>query len=559
MSTKIPILSVYDENGNEIPIPAIRGKSAYQYAKDGGYTGTEAEFAERMAGVPDYVKSEAGVVADKIIAKRSANSLVLLMAADLHRIAGDTNGSTENATAIKHLGMGMAEIRRQTTPDAVVLLGDYVYNVTPLDKDRCKAEMKALVGNLYEATNGITSVWLNGNHDYYEYNEVNKVYRLTDGEQYALIGANNSKDTVVDPDNLVRNYGYVDFEKQRIRLIYLNTTDISGDVYSANYISDVQGQWLIDTALDLSDKEDEDKWGVVVCTHFPINMYSLSDAYYGTPIFSDLVAVLSSFKDKSSGTNYGVDYDFTESKAELIANFHGHIHNTKVNDVTTAGGNVIKVIAIPNGCISRENPYGGDFAVTESEAAQLTKELGTGKDTSFNAVVIDRDTETIHAICYGAGYDREISYAYKEPEVVIVNQIPISTDTNGSVYSENGIGENIRIGSDGADRTGATGKYTTGFIPITVGDKLYFKNCRIVVGTDESYNEIACYDSNKNYIKSLYLYQETTLANHSHEKDTNNCLTMIDTKGFFADTAFVRITGNYLGDDSIITKNQPIV
>lgn len=43
------ILKVKDTNGNEIPIPAIRGKSAYQYAKEGGYTGTEDEFKAKMA------------------------------------------------------------------------------------------------------------------------------------------------------------------------------------------------------------------------------------------------------------------------------------------------------------------------------------------------------------------------------------------------------------------------------------------------------------------------------------------------------------------------------
>lgn len=49
MSTKIPVLSVYDEAGNRIPIPAIRGKSAYAYAQDGGYTGTEEDFAKKLA------------------------------------------------------------------------------------------------------------------------------------------------------------------------------------------------------------------------------------------------------------------------------------------------------------------------------------------------------------------------------------------------------------------------------------------------------------------------------------------------------------------------------
>lgn len=43
------ILKVKDAKGNVTEIPAIRGKSAYQYAVDGGYTGTEAEFAEKLA------------------------------------------------------------------------------------------------------------------------------------------------------------------------------------------------------------------------------------------------------------------------------------------------------------------------------------------------------------------------------------------------------------------------------------------------------------------------------------------------------------------------------
>jgi hypothetical protein len=39
------VLSVYDENRNKIDIPAIKGKSAYEYAKDSGYTGSEEDYA----------------------------------------------------------------------------------------------------------------------------------------------------------------------------------------------------------------------------------------------------------------------------------------------------------------------------------------------------------------------------------------------------------------------------------------------------------------------------------------------------------------------------------
>ncbi len=40
----MPLLYLRDENGNFQPIPALRGKSAYDQAKEGGYQGTEEEF-----------------------------------------------------------------------------------------------------------------------------------------------------------------------------------------------------------------------------------------------------------------------------------------------------------------------------------------------------------------------------------------------------------------------------------------------------------------------------------------------------------------------------------
>lgn len=60
------ILIVKDKDGNEIPIPAMRGKSAYEYAKEGGYSGTEQEFKEKLSAewakksdIPtDYAKSK---------------------------------------------------------------------------------------------------------------------------------------------------------------------------------------------------------------------------------------------------------------------------------------------------------------------------------------------------------------------------------------------------------------------------------------------------------------------------------------------------------------------
>ena len=51
------ILKVRDVDGTVHEIHALQGKSAYQYAVDGGYTGTEAEFAAKLAQ-ETYSKSE---------------------------------------------------------------------------------------------------------------------------------------------------------------------------------------------------------------------------------------------------------------------------------------------------------------------------------------------------------------------------------------------------------------------------------------------------------------------------------------------------------------------
>ena len=500
---------------------------------------------------PAYITSEAKEVADKVIENRTPNSLVLLMASDIHEIASVPENHSEHKKATADLGLAMAEVRKYIKADAVALMGDYVYNVEPLSKELAMEAMKEVIRKLSSATNGVTSLWLDGNHDYYECDAENKDYRLTDNEHYALVGANNTSNAVVDLDNIARNYGYVDFEKQRIRLIYLNTTDISGGVYSSNYITDIQGKWLINTLLDMNSKDDADKWGVVVCSHFPI---------YSAP-FTTLKAVISAFKDKSSGTHYGTSYDFKDVTSEFIATFHGHIHNFKVTDVTTTKGNIIKAICIPNACINRENPYTGDFQEVDSSGAAISypKTTGTAESTSFNAVVIDRDSKTISAICYGAGYDRTIAYGEVEtpPEVIIVNQIPISTDTTGAIYNGTGYKDGVRLGSDGTDRTGAATD-ATGFIPCVNGDKLYFKNCEIKVGTGIEYNEIAYYSADKAYIAKSYIYQESALTQSTVTMDSNNNLVAFDTSEITKDFAFVRVTGNYIGADSIITVNQEV-
>lgn len=47
----IPVIRIRDEDGSWIEIPALRGKTAYEYAVEHGYKGTEADFSDKVGDI----------------------------------------------------------------------------------------------------------------------------------------------------------------------------------------------------------------------------------------------------------------------------------------------------------------------------------------------------------------------------------------------------------------------------------------------------------------------------------------------------------------------------
>jgi hypothetical protein len=75
----------------------------------------------------------------------------------------------------------------------------------------------------------------------------------------------------------------------------------------------------------------------------------------------------------------------------------------------------IERFCIPNACFERSNEKGENdttevWDIEYGETTSYEKVEGTAKDTSFCAVTVDTVARKIYANCYGAGYDREISY-----------------------------------------------------------------------------------------------------------------------------------------------------
>lgn len=352
---------------------------------------------EASAGgsIPTYVLTEAEEVAGKVLAVRNAYSFVFGAISDIH--------STGSDASTLHLGQGMYEIDKLTRLDACLNFGDGIDNYfenTNVDSflhiHRC----------LHSVQREIPYIQMQGNHDQL------KTDTTEDAQQkyFAYIGANNVG-TVTDWDNRFRNYGYRDFPDQRMRVIYLNSVDVSeGENTDDCWLTAMQLSWLVNTALDFTDKNG---WSFIVGCHHPLNWWYMDN----------LLAILNAYKGKASGSvtvnGTTVNYNFANATAEFIAHFHGHLHNFRAE---TLGSNGVLSITIPNACFSRNNEYGTSSSYTDDIKAdygdvdengiqrQFNKTTGTADDTAFNIIVVDRDKRLIHCFNYGAGIDREINY-----------------------------------------------------------------------------------------------------------------------------------------------------
>ena len=165
--------------------------------------------------------------------------------------------------------------------------------------------------------------------------------------------------------------------------------------------------------------------------------------------------------------------------------------------------------------------------------------------------------------------DIEITVVTEESVLAYTNQIPISTDTDGSIYNSVGYRESYRIRSTGmpASSTETVGPhFVTGFIPVKPGDIIRFYNA-YVEGESGALNTCA-YDSNKEYT-NRYIFTPFALANHSSStfqtlfaeynyNTEEQRLYSFKLKGDFQE-AYLRFTLIGEAKDAIITINEEVL
>ena len=526
---------------------------------DTGATGPQGPAGEI---IPEYVRTEAETVARIVNQHQSNDSIVFPFLADAH--CGYYTDVENAATTLA--GQLLNQIGKRVPYDFIVHGGDYstgAWNTTKLNSFEQIEDYTELTS---EADKGVPSLWCAGNHDDAAYQAT--ANRVSQKELFGLVGRKNRMSGAVCPNGC--NYGYMDLENRKVRVIYLDTDDkrnwgtvsvgngATAPAYlNAHNVSGAQLQWLANTGLDFADKENPAEWDIIVVSHVALNISgTITDAVSGTVYAhstENATKILNAYRTGKSGsiTHNGVtvNYNFSavQSKATVICAVHGHNH--KFGSETLTGG--ILSIGCPNVMNGRER--------ASDDGNTYTKTAGTSDGTSFCILTIDRENCTIYADCVGAGYDREFTYTTEV--IAYTNQIPISTNTDGSVY---GYKAGYRLNGSGNPEA-MNNSYVTGFIPVAVGDTVYMKNVTFQYGVSSgltSNNQrISFFNASKTQIVQINATGLGGIA--AGVKGDDGIWTQFTPKSTMngvncSGVAYFRINASYIGDDSIITVNEPI-
>lgn len=252
----------------------------------------------------------------------------------------------------------------------------------------------------------------------------------------------------------------------------------------------------------------------------------------------------------------------------------------------TSGGNLVS-ITDPNGTKSFEvldgekgdpganghTPEKGVDYWTEEDKSEIIQSVVDSIKVEYPEAHIiygDVDSEN-NIVIYGEladgtyilKYENEDGSTTEIGELIIgsptiVNQIPLSIDTDGNLYNGGqGWKTGYRVNSSGAE-VEASGMECTGFIPAEYGDTIYMKNIAMLQNEsgDVSSRRVVAYDAN---FAILDYYQPYDTYENITELVINDSSFCNITDITVANTAYIRIVSDEITNDSIVTINAPIV
>lgn len=448
---------LYEETDVQSIADAIRAKNGtttkYKVAEMGeAVTALPSEDAINQADIPSYVKAEALAVAAKVKNVQNANTLTFFVISDPHHCASQSDSwAAQTNKSNLHAMMGAKILAYALDADFSVCNGDFTFGNTATTVDQLKEQVGEIKSWFSEAFRGLPQFFTVGNHDTGEYN-------VLVGAEYCMreiMGASDA--TEFGSENIGKPY-YYDLTDKKVRVICLNTCEgeMNGsDVYE---ISDGQLAWFANTLKNVGGKSDASAWGIIVIGHYPLD--------FGGAIY--LSDVLYQYIQGGTYTRNSVNVDFAGSNgATFIGNFHGHTHCLKsdklhyYNNGTTPTAYDAHRLATPAASFYRNNEYtSAVYGVVFGEDTNYNKTEDTGDDTAFCVNVVDPAKQVIYSICYGAGYDRAISYGATVYHS-ITNALTNVTTNNDAVAAEDGTAYSATIAAEDG--------YTMSSVTVTMG------------------------------------------------------------------------------------------
>lgn len=248
---------------------------------------------------------------------------------------------------------------------------------------------------------------LRGNHDNNPVTGNDKTEMISNAEYYALY----HERTIKGFAGTNKNYGFIDFEQSKIRVIFLDSGDIykdNGDPLTTGYnvaVRQAQMDWFCNTALNFTDKADRAEWAVITVSHAQLkqlNEQAFNDVLYAFLHGSTASGTVTQTFDDTGETNtvtYNVDFT-AQGAMEYICHFNGHNH---YDDAFLMGNTNRYDIDI---CSDLNNGGARVNGVTQP----YTYTSGTINERCMDTCCIKKSNRTIYMKRLGVGTDRTFIY-----------------------------------------------------------------------------------------------------------------------------------------------------
>lgn len=545
-------------------------------------TYTPAQMAGAIEGIgggtvlvdnPSYFIAETIDTAQKIAALQNAHTFTALFVTDTHAYTSSNNMQYVDAQLAS-----LNAVAKTINPDLVIHGGDMTNGSEA--KAATVGEMRHIVDQMREIGGTDTHI-LMGNHDGNTVQgsgvsqDVVEERRVTESEFAAMCRSWDDGFTYAGSDYQGGNlYGYRDYPALGLRVIRLHSyrESIGNSAYNGGngqnwgYYTDEQ-TWLANVALDTDN-------AVLIFCH-----QSLSPVLQGYAESQDI-------PHGGTAMQQAIDAWLDASPTHrCVGVVHGHVHW----DYSAKGKGTFEVIDhSTKEIVTRTGSHGNFYEHGQCLANYLTsmptadatptsgyrdvpagaivrgRAAGTVTQGLWTAVVVDTSAQTVNLVRFGAGTDA--TYEYSVPKV---NLLPLATESDGtSIYptvshsrlATVGYAAGYRLNSAGAE-SAMSGKYVTGFIPVSQGKTIRFENMGINGNTQDN-NYIAFYDSSHNMLWSRYAYTwiaqtGDVVSPHTTEDGLVTSITLAGgthsgTTYDFSRAAYMRVSCNLIDGSSAI-------